>query len=419
MTHDPARGAAVDLLDGVMGEGRLMSELSARLGPLRESDRARALRLATQTLRGLERADRLLSRNLRKKPPLTIMNVLRLGTVELCLGGDAHGVVSDLVNLVADTKRLARLKGLVNAVLRGIADGGGAPWNDLRVPQMPNWLRGQMIAAWGKATVLAIEKAHFSGAPLDLTVKDTPEDWAKMLSGICLPTGSVRLDASVQVSALPGYADGAWWVQDASSSIAARALAPSPGTRVLDLCAAPGGKTLQLAHAGADVTAVDISDARMTRLSENLARTGLQARCLTRDAFDFNEGPFDAILLDAPCSATGTIRRHPDLPFAKRGLSLAPLCDLQARLIDHAAGLLSPGGRLLYCTCSLLPAEGEDQAKAACSRLDGLTVDPGVFRLPGIDRNWTSSEGGLRLRPDHWADIGGMDGFYMACLVKA
>jgi 16S rRNA (cytosine967-C5)-methyltransferase len=220
-----------------------------------------------------------------------------------------------------------------------------------------------------------------------------------------------------QVSALPGYDSGDWWVQDAAAALAARMLAVVPGEKVLDLCAAPGGKTLQLAAAGAEVTALDISEPRMSRVAENLARTGLAARLVVADALHWTpDGLFDAVLLDAPCSATGTIRRHPELPFLKDGSELAELTALQAALLDRALGFLKPGGRLVFCTCSLLPDEGEAQLSAALARHPGLTVLRPA--LPGIDPAWITPEGGLRLRPDYWADKGGMDGFFMTCLKK-
>jgi len=187
------------------------------------------------------------------------------------------------------------------------------------------------------------------------------------------------------------------------------------GLRVLDLCAAPGGKTLQLAAAGADVTALDISGPRMARVAENLARTKLTAQCIVADALQWQpDVPFDAILLDAPCSATGTIRRHPDLPFIKDGSEIAGLVALQSALLDRALGWLKPGGRLVFVTCSLLPDEGEAQLTAALARHPGLKSLPPT--LPGIDPAWITPEGGLRLRPDYWADKGGMDGFFMVTL---
>lgn len=413
-----ARQSAVHLLDQILGEQRLMSDLltSGVLSHLDPAERARAQRLASQVLRGMERADRLLKNHLRKPPPLHVQNVLRLGTVELCLGGDAHGVVNDCVGLVAGNKRFATLKGLVNAVLRKIAAEGPQAWPALRVPHLPTWLRAPLVEAYGAQVVAGFEAAHFAGVPLDLTARSDAAALARAVGGELLPTGSVRLAHAGQVSALPGFDAGEWWVQDAAAALPARMLAAQKGESVLDLCAAPGGKTMQLATTGADVTALDISPQRMGRVAENLRRTGLAATCITGDVFDHGGTSYDAILLDAPCSATGTIRRHPDLPHARDGSDIGTLIELQARMLDHAIGLLKPGGRLVFCTCSLLPDEGECQVEAALERHKGLRVDPVARNLPGIESGWHSDEGGLRLRPDFWADRGGMDGFYMALL---
>ncbi len=404
------------LLDQVIGQGRMLSESSRMMRGMSASQRAEAQRLAADTLRGLDRADRLLSRVMRKKPPLHIRNVLRLGTVELCQGGEAHGVVSDLVAYVSGNRRYRHLKGLVNAVLRQMADGAGKPWNDLRIPRLPKWLRDPLVEAWGNGAVTAMEAAHFKGAPLDITPKADVERTAEQLDGIPLPTGSIRLNDFGQVSTLPGFDNGDWWVQDAAAALAVKALDPRPGLRTLDLCAAPGGKTLQLAAAGADVIAVDLSEKRIERLRENLERTGLSANLVVGDALDFSETGFDLIVLDAPCSATGTIRRHPDLPYAKDGSDFAGLIALQAQLLDHALSLLAPDGKLMYCTCSLLPDEGEVQIAELLERNPEFRTDPGAFDLPGVSKDWITEEGGLRLRPDYWPELGGMDGFYMACL---
>lgn len=413
-----ARRSAVALLDQIIGEGRLMSELiaSGALDELEPADRARAQRLATDTLRSVERADRIMKKYLRKPPPLHVHNILRLGTVELCMGGDAHGVVNDMVSVIGNDRRYGKLKGLINAVLRKVAEDGPRRWNDLRMPRMRSWLREPLVSAYGQGVVNAMEKVHYAGAPLDLTAKADPEAVARAVGGTLLPTGSIRLADAGQVSALPGYDTGAWWVQDAAAAIPVQVLAPQKGEVVLDLCAAPGGKTLQLAAAGADVTALDLSEKRMTRVEENLKRTGLSAACVAGDALEHDGGPYDAILLDAPCSATGTIRRHPDLPFAKDGSEFGALIELQATMIDHAITLLKPGGRLVFCTCSLLPDEGECQLEEALERHPGLSVDREALALPGINPDWITPEGGLRLRPDYWADQGGMDGFFIASL---
>ncbi|MFD0859337.1 RsmB/NOP family class I SAM-dependent RNA methyltransferase [Roseovarius aquimarinus] len=417
MSHPSPRAAAAHLLDQVLGEHRLLSDLLAAgaLGQLAPPDRARAQRLVTQTLRALERSDKILAKHLRKPPPLTVQNILRLGTVELCMGGDAHGIVNECVALTGASKRFAKLKGLVNAVLRKVAAAGPAEWAILRVPHLPKWLRAPLSEAYGPKTVAGFEAAHFAGAPLDLTPRGDAAALAEAVGGTVLPTGSVRLAEAGQVSALPGFETGDWWVQDAAAALPARLLAAQPGETVLDMCAAPGGKTLQLASAGAEVTALDISDARMARLRENLARTGLGAALVIGDALT-HEGRYDAILLDAPCSATGTIRRHPDLPHARDGSEIGDLIGLQAAMLDRALGLLKPGGRLVYCTCSLLPDEGECQIEEALARHSGLRVDAEATALPGVDPDWRTEEGGFRLRPDFWAERGGMDGFYMALL---
>ena len=413
-----ARRSAIHLLDHVLGEGRLVSEClgAGMLDHLPVQDRARAQRLTNETLRGLERADRLLQKHLRKPPPLTVRNALRLGTVELCQGEAAHGVVNAMVEIVGTNKRHGKLKGLVNAVLRKIAAQGPQAWASLRAPRLAKWLRVPLVEAWGAEAVAAMEVAHFAGAPLDITVKSGAD--VAGLKATALPTGSLRLTAPGQVSALPGFDKGDWWVQDAAAALPVKVMAPKAGEKILDLCAAPGGKTLQLAASGADVVALDISATRMERVSENLQRTGLKAETVVGDALT-HQGEYDAILLDAPCSSTGTIRRHPDLTHAKDGSEFGALIELQARMLAHAWGLLKPGGRLVFCTCSLLPDEGEVQVDTALAAHADMSVDQGTLALSGVDPGWITAEGGLRLRPDYWPDLGGMDGFYIACLRKA
>ncbi|NUB46425.1 methyltransferase domain-containing protein [Fertoebacter nigrum] len=412
-----ARAAAVALLDAVLGEGALLAQLlTASHGPLvalPPQERARAQRLALAVLRHVEQADRLLDPHLRKKPPLTVRNILRLALVERVVdGAAAHGVVNAAVDLARHGNRTGHLTGLVNAVLRKVVDLP-APFAALPPQRLPLWLRKPLVGQYGRDVVSAIEAVQARPAPLDLTVKDAVEIEGAEL----LPSGSLRLSGHAQVSQLPGYDAGAWWVQDAAAALAVRLLAPQAGEAVADLCAAPGGKTLQLAAAGAVVTAVDISEPRLARLRENLARTRLSATVIAADVLHWQpDALFDAVLLDAPCSATGTIRRHPDLPFVKDGSELPDLVALQAQMIDRALVLLRPGGRLVYCTCSLLPEEGEAQLAAALARHPGLVVQP--VALPFVPPEWAGAGGGLRLRPDYWADRGGMDGFFMVCLQK-
>lgn len=410
-----ARRSAIYLLDQVLGEGRLIAEcLSAgALERLQPEDRARAQRLALETLRGLERADRMLKKHLQKTPPLPVLNALRLGTIELCNGEAAHGVVNSMVEIVGRSRRHGRLKGLVNAVLRKVTADGPEAWARLRVPRLPKWLRSPLVEAWGAQAVAGMEAAHFAGAPLDLTLKSDFD----MQDGETLPTGSVRLTSAGQVSSLPGFKEGQWWVQDAAAALPVRLLAPVSGEKILDICAAPGGKTMQIAATGADVTALDISETRMKRVRENLDRTGLKAELIVGDALE-HKGGYDAVLLDAPCSATGTIRRHPDLPHAKDGSEFGALIELQAQMIAHAWSLVKPGGRMVFCTCSVLPDEGEVQIEEALDMYPDMSADRSALAQAGIEEAWLTEEGGLRLRPDYWPERGGMDGFYMACLRK-
>jgi len=407
------RGAAAMLLGAVLSEGHMLTEAAAdpngALAGLGPSDRARAQRLALVALRHLEQADRVLAPHLRRVPPRLVQNVLRLAVTEMAvLGAPAHGVVNAAVEVVRRGKRTGHMTGLVNAVLRAL--GEGDPFAGMPPQHLPRWLRQPMVHAWGREAVAVIEAVHGTAPPLDLTLKPgaPPPPGAEPL-----PTGSVRLADPGQVTALPGYEAGDWWVQDAAAALPVRLLDPTPGLRVLDLCAAPGGKTMQLAAAGAKVTALDISGPRLERLKANLARTGLVATVVTADALVWTASElFDAVVLDAPCSASGTIRRHPELPFIKDASDLPALLDLQAQLIDRALALVRPGGAVIFCTCSLLPDEGEAQVVAALSRHPGLVVEPG--RPEGVPDAWQSPEGGLRLRPDFWADRGGIDGFYMA-----
>ena len=417
VTGTESRRGAIALLGAVLTDRRMLSDSLGLLERSPPADRARAQRLATETLRALDRADRILGRFIDRRPPVYVLNILRLGTVELCTGGAAHGVVSDLVAITGAHRRHGKLKGLVNAVLRKVAAEGPAAWAALRPPRLPKAFRSRLVAAWGAPAVAAMEEVHATRPPLDLTPRGDAAVLAQELGGVLLDTGSVRLDDPGQVSGLAGYDAGQWWVQDAAAALPARVLAARPGEVVLDMCAAPGGKTLQMAAAGAEVTALDLSEARLDRLRENLARTGLAARLVTGDA-RAHQGRYDAILLDAPCSATGTIRRHPDLPHIKAAGELDALVPLQAEMLDHAWTLLAPGGRLVFCTCSLLPAEGETQVAAALQRLDGAAIDRAALDLPGVSADWHTAEGGLRLRPDYLAERGGMDGFYMACLRK-
>lgn len=403
---------ALRLMTAVTEGRRPLSQAAEAPESLAAGDRARAERLAREALRWAGRSDRLLGPYLRDRPSDLVLNAMRLALYEINVEAvPPHAAVNAAVSLVP-----RQVKGLTNAVLRNVGRSG-ADWDALPLPRMPKWLRRPLLKAHGKDAVLAMEKVHSQSPPLDLTVKSDATGWAERLGAEILPTGSLRLSQPGRISGLPGFAEGAWWVQDAAAALPARLLAAQPGERVLDLCAAPGGKTMQLAAAGADVTALDISSRRLLRLRENLARTGLSARVVEADVLAWRcPEAFDAILLDAPCTATGTLRRHPDLAFAKDGSEVETLVPLQAAMLDRALGWLKPGGRLVYCTCSLLAEEGEAQLAAALSRHPDIEVADST--LPGVEAGWCAPGGGLRTRPDHWAGRGGMDGFFIALLRK-
>ena len=415
-----ARGAAAALIAGVLQEGRSLADL-AEAGPLaglQGPERARAQRLAGAALRHLERIDALLAHYLRERPPAGALDALRRAAAEVQREGPpAHAAV----RLARADPQARHAAGLVNAVGRRVA-AAGAAWAATPEAGLPDWLDGPVRAAWGPEAAAAIAAAHRRPAPLDLTLRDTGEAArrAEALGAEVLPTGSLRRAAGGQVSTLPGFAEGAWWVQDAAAALPARMLGDVRSARVLDLCAAPGGKTLQLATAGARVTALDLAEARLGRLRENLARTGLAAEVVAADAFDWApEAPFDAILVDAPCSASGTIRRHPDLPHLRTGRALGPLVGLQAALLERAWGWLRPGGHLVYAVCSLLPAEGEDRAAAFASGRAGVRRIPAAAEALGVPADWIDAAGALRTRPDFWAERGGVDGFFAASFEKA
>ncbi len=414
-THEP-RAAALDLIAQCLATARNLSDLLAHpprgYAALDPADRARAQRLAIETFRQAGRADHHLRKALRKTPPEPILWLMRLAVTEMrAFGAPPHGVISDAVTL-ARTSAHPQLAGLVNAVLRRCSAPAG--WDETPVPRLPGWLRGALLNAYGAKGTSAIEAAHLAAPPVDVTLRG---QCPAGLDALALPTGSLRLSNPGQISALPGYAEGAFWVQDAAAALPVQLLGSVEGLRVLDLCAAPGGKTMQLAARGADVTAVDLSASRMARLRENLDRTRLQAELVAADARHWRpEMPFDAIVLDAPCSATGTIRRHPELPWLRGREDVAALRALQAELLDRvlnpAHGLLAPSGRVVFCTCSLLPSEGEDQVAAALAR---HPVEVVQVQLPGVGDD-VPCRFGLRTRPDQWAEFGGWDGFFMTLL---
>ncbi|MEO1918318.1 MAG: transcription antitermination factor NusB [Paracoccaceae bacterium] len=422
----PARIAAAQLLHGVLHDGTMISDLiEHKDGPLADlppSARARAQSLALSTLRHLAPLDIVLDQFLNKSPPLKVRNALRLAANELLVDGVApHAAVDAAVRLVRESRKLQHLSGLANAVARRVAEQGPEIWDDMDPQELPAWLGKPVERAYGEDALQGIEAAHAQGAPLDLTLRKASdaEKLAQELNAEILPTGSLRLQKPGQVSTMAGFDDGLWWVQDAAAAMPVQLLGSLKGLRVLDLCAAPGGKTMQLAAGGAEVTAVDISKDRLKRVTQNLQRTKLSAKIIASDIVRWApDKPFDLILLDAPCSATGTIRRHPDLPFGKSG-DLKPILRLQQKLLSRAFEWLKPGGKIVYCTCSLLPSEGEEQVeKFLRNHVDAKQL-PANTNLPDLPADWIEKNGGLRLRPDFWTERGSMDGFYAALIEKA
>jgi 16S rRNA (cytosine967-C5)-methyltransferase len=404
---DLSRAIAFDILAAVLDKHRTVEDAldAAPQAPAR--DRAAAHRLAAATLRRLGTLDAALEPYLKREPPLPVRHVLRLGAAGLLLlATPAHAAVATGVAL-ARTRGLAPFTGLVNAVLRRLAEQGPAALDALDGPRLdtPAWL----WSSWG-TDARRIAEAHQREAPLDLTLKP---DAALPPGAETLPTGSARLPPGTRVPDLPGYAEGEFWVQDAAAALPARLLGAQPGERVADLCAAPGGKTAQLALAGAHVSAVERDPKRLVRLRGNLARLRLDATLVEADALTWGEpGTFDAVLLDAPCTATGTIRRHPDVLRLRRPRDVATLAAAQHRLLAAAARLLRPGGRLVYAVCSLQSEEGPGQF----ADLDALLLQPDPIRpeeLPGLPEAVTP-EGWLRTNPGFWPERGGMDGFFSA-----
>ena len=408
MAGDPTREAAFALLTSVLTRRRTLEDALNALPPMEPRDRSAGHRLAAAVLRRAGTLDAVLEPFMKKAPPDPVRLVLRIGAAGLLLlDMPPHAAVGTAVSL-ARIVGLTPFAGLVNAVLRKVAAAGAAQLEGLDAPRLdtPAWL----WTSWG-ANARAIAEAHQHEAPLDLTLapgQPAPE------GGIALPTGSVRFPAGTAVASIPGFDTGKMWVQDAAAALPVRLLAPRPGELIADLCAAPGGKTAQLAAAGAIVTAVEKDTMRLARLADNLARWGLQASLVQADVLTWTPPAlFDAILLDAPCSATGTIRRHPDVPHLKRPRDIAMLAKAQDLLLAAAARMLKPGGRLVYAVCSLQNEEGAERLVGHGLRSDAVTADE-IPDFPAM----SIQDGFLRTHPGIWPEVGGMDGFFAARLVR-
>jgi 16S rRNA (cytosine967-C5)-methyltransferase len=429
-----ARRIAADILDGVLRRRRPLDEQlddhasHPDFATLPDRDRALVRALVTSVLRRLGTLRHLLRRRLARGLPADAPRVetaLLIGAAQiLWLEVPDHAAVDLAVRLVRADRRAARYAGLVNAVLRGLAREGSQDLAALDTTMLdtPDWLMSRWVANYGVETARAIAVANGREPALDLTVTGHPDHWASALGGRVLPTGSVRTPVHGPVSQLPGYLDGAWWVQDAAAALPAKLLGDLRGLAVADLCASPGGKTAQLAAAGARVVAVDRAPARIARLRQNLARLHLTAETVAADVTQWNAGPFDAVLLDAPCSATGTLRRHPDIPWLKSEGDIVALAGLQRRLIAQAVELTKPGGLLVYCTCSLEPEEGIEIVRDLLDRNPSMHRQP-ISAADVFDHGeWLTPDGDLRTLPCHLPDLdsrmAGLDGFYATRLRK-
>ena len=427
-----ARRIAADILDGVLRRRTALDELLSGknahpgLAGLAERDRALMRRLVATVLRRLGTLRHLVGGFLEKGFPSDaprVETILLLGAAQiLWLEVPDHAAVDLSVRLAQADRRAARYAGLVNAVLRKVTQSAATKSVDGSSRDTPEWLLKRWKQAYGPDTARAIATDNGHDPALDLTEKQDAEYWAERLRGRVLPTGTVRTLAHGAISLLPGFSEGAWWVQDAAAALPVRLLGDVQGKRIAELCAAPGGKTAQLALAGAKVSAIDRSPARLNRMRENLVRLSLNAETVVADALDWKGGPFDGVLLDAPCSATGTIRRHPDIPWLKNEADLPVLTSLQQRLIDRAIELTRPGGTFVYCVCSLEPEEGQNHIEMLLAR------DPRVMRSPISAQEvfghaeFITTDGDLRTLPQQLPDPdprwAGLDGFYAARLTR-
>ncbi len=425
----PARRLAATVLAAVLREKKPFDDAFARIAAeppynqLESRDTAFARLMSATALRRAGQIRAVLLQFIDKPPPPPqgdFNEIMLIAAAQLLfLKSPPHAVIDLTVEQLKEDSHARRFAKLANAVLRRVSERATALAAEDEEANAPAWLYQRWVSAYGEEAARRIAAQHLVEPPLDLTVKSDPALWAAKLCGIALPTGTVRLLHKGRVEDIEGYQDGAWWVQDAAAALPAKLLGPLDGLTVADLCAAPGGKTAQLVLAGAKVTSVDQSRHRIKRLRENLERLKLEAEIVEADVNTWNpDSRFDAILLDAPCSSTGTIRRNPDIPWLKKPEDIASLAKVQTRLLDHAVTLLKPGGRLVFCTCSLQPEEGPAQIAALIARNPSLSVSPIEPEEIGGYGEYLSEEGFLRTLPCYLQlsdpDLSGMDGFF-AC----
>jgi 16S rRNA (cytosine967-C5)-methyltransferase len=427
----------VRLVAGVLLDRRPFEQVLAacsahpQAAALEPRDRALARAVAATVLRRQGELEHVLNSFLERPPPRgqgRLWPILLAGAAQLvCLDMPAHAVVDLAVETTRRDRGAHRYAKLVNAVLRRVAERGKAllaAQDGVRL-DIPDWLWQRWSRAYGADTARRIAEASLMEAPLDISLKPggatSAAEWAERLGGRLLPTGSIRLALHGRVEDLPGYAEGAWWVQDAAAALVARVAGDVAGRSVADLCAAPGGKTAALAAAGARVTAVDASAVRLARLRENLERLRLSAEVVEADAAAWSPGrAFDVVVLDAPCTATGTIRRHPDILRLKRPDDVGRMAQLQRAMLANAAALVRPGGLLVYSTCSLEPEEGPVQIAAFLAGNPGFVRSPIAASEIAAEAEWLTADGEIRTLPFHGPKeppgLAGLDGFYVARL---
>ena len=399
--------------------GKTLDEARDRLGDLSTADRAFASAMVMTALRRRGSIEATLVPHLKKPvPPRPHLAgaLLHIGAAQiLFMDVPPHAAINETV--AATGRREQPFRGLINAVLRRVSEAGK---NMDAVSDLPIWLLDGWQQAYGAKQTAQIEAVLRQTPPLDLQFRNAIalKDWQAANPGMghALTPTCLRLEATGDVTRMPGFDAGMWWVQDISAALAAPLLRADAQTHVLDLCAAPGGKTLQLAASGARVTALDASQSRLERLRANLARTGLSAQALRADLENW-EAPrsFSHVLLDAPCSATGTIRRHPDLPLHRRRSDIEKSARLQSTLLERAADATTPGGTLVYCVCSLEPEEGEGVARAFLASRDDFSLMPiGADEVPECLSMAVTGAGHVRTTPAMLAASGGCDGFFAA-----
>ena len=427
------RETAARVLQKILVKHRPLDEALCLLdgpeAPQAANDRAFTRAIVSTVLRRKGQIDDALARFISAPPPdsrgMLDDILLVAGAQLLFMDTPAHAVINIAVDQARRDRGARRFAALVNAVLRRVAAANAGIIADQDAARLntPDWLWDRWAAHYGEDAARAIAAQHMLEPPLDLSVKSDPDGWAHRLGGVALPTGSVRLAGRGRIEAIDGFGEGAWWVQDAAAALPATVLGNIAGQHVADLCAAPGGKTAQLAHSGAKVAAVDQSPKRLKRLRENLSRLGLEADTVAADATTWKpDAPFDAVLLDAPCTATGTIRRHPDIAHLKRPADLDKLAALQTRLLDNAVSLVRPGGWLVYCTCSLEPEEGINQVEQMLEKHSEMRLEPIDAAQIGAPEASLRPPGVIRTLPHQMPAedpvLSGIDGFFIAKLHK-